>query len=251
MKKTIGILGGMGPEATAAFFSLIIKNTAAAKDQEHIPVLIWNNPKIPPRTDAILYGGPSPLRLLLEGVKILEKAGAGLIVMPCITAHYYAPQIAARSNVPFVNLLDESLKHAKKNVPGLRRAGLVASTGTVEAGLFHKTFEKKKIEIMTPGAPEQRAVMKAIFGENGIKAGTTSGPPRASIVRIARRLVERGAQVVIAGCTEIPLVLREEDLPVPLIEPMTIGALVCIRRAGYKIKDKKNGNEMGDTILCP
>jgi len=234
MKKTIGILGGMGPEATAYFFNLIIKSTNAAKDQEHIPILIWNNPKIPPRTEAILYGGPSPLPLLVEGVKILEKGGAGLIVMPCITAHYFARQIARRAKVPFVNLLDESLRFAKKRIPGMKKAGLVASSGTVKSRLFHKTFEKNGIEIITPEPNEQRKVMDAIFGNSGIKAGFTTGRPRTTVVRVARRLIERGAEAVIAGCTEVPLVLKENDISVPLIEPMKIGALTCIKRAGYK-----------------
>lgn len=234
MKKTIGILGGMGPEATAYFFNLIIKSTDAAKDQEHIPILIWNNPKIPPRTEAILYGGPSPLPLLVEGVKILEKGGAGLIVMPCITAHYFARQIARRAKVPFVNLLDESLRYAKKRIPGMKKAGLVASSGTVKSRLFHKTFEKNGIEIITPEPNEQRKVMDAIFGNSGIKAGFTTGRPRTTVVRVARRLIERGAEAVIAGCTEVPLVLKENDISVPLIEPMKIGALTCIKRAGYK-----------------
>jgi aspartate racemase len=234
MKKTIGILGGMGPEATAYFFNLIIKSTDAAKDQEHIPILIWNNPKIPPRTEAILYGGPSPLPLLVEGVKILEKGGAGLIVMPCITAHYFARQIARRAKVPFVNLLDESLRFAKKRIPGMKKAGLVASSGTVKSRLFHKTFEKNGIEIITPEPNEQRKVMDAIFGNSGIKAGFTTGRPRTTVVRVARRLIERGAEAVIAGCTEVPLVLKENDISVPLIEPMKIGALTCIKRAGYK-----------------
>ena len=236
MKKTIGILGGMGPEATAYFFYLIIKNTDAAKDQEHIPILIWNNPKIPPRTEAILYGGPSPLPLLVEGVKILEKGGAGLIVMPCITAHYFARQIARRAKVPFVNLLDESLRFAKKRIPGMKKAGLVASSGTVKSRLFHKTFEKNGIEIITPEPNEQQKVMDAIFGTSGIKAGFTAGRPRTTVVRVARRLIERGAEAVIAGCTEVPLVLKENDISVPLIEPMKIGALTCIKRAGYKIE---------------
>jgi len=236
MKKTIGILGGMGPEATAYFFNLIIENTDAAKDQEHIPILIWNNPKIPPRTEAILYGGPSPLPLLIEGVNILEKGGAGLIVMPCITAHYFARQIARRAKVPFVNLLDESLRFAKKRIPGMKKAGLVASSGTVKSRLFHKTFEKNGIEIMTPEPNEQRKVTDAIFGNSGIKAGFTTGRPRTTVVRIARRLIERGAEAVIAGCTEVPLVLKENDISVPLIEPMKIGALTCIKRAGYKLE---------------
>ncbi len=237
MKKTIGILGGMGPEATAYFFLLLIKNTEAACDPEHIPILIWNNPKIPPRTEAILDKGKSPLPLLLEGIQILEKGGAGLIVMPCITAHYYAPQLQARAKVPFLNLLDESLGYAKKYIPGVKKAGLIASSGTVASRLFHKTFEQAGIEIISPGRDEQRRIQNAIFGKKGIKAGFTTGPPRETIIAMARHLIRRGAAAVIAGCTEVPLVLAPKDITVPLIEPMKIGALTCIKMAGYRIKE--------------
>ncbi len=241
MKKTIGILGGMGPEATAYFFGLIIKNTAAGCDQEHIPIIIWNNPKIPPRTCAILGRGPTPWPLLIEGVEILRKAGADFVVMPCITAHYFYPQIAAKSRLPVVSLIEESLLHAKKNFPGLRRAGLIASTGTVESKLFHLSFGQRGMEVIAPTNKEQEKVMEAVFGEKGVKAGFTTGRPRRLILGIARRLIARGAEAIIAGCTEIPLVLKETDLPVPFIEPMRIAALACIKKAGYKIK--KGGSE--------
>jgi aspartate racemase len=237
MKKTIGILGGMGPEATAYFFQLLIKKTGAACDQEHIPILIWNNPKIPPRTDAILHKGKSPLPLLLEGINILEKGGAGLIVVPCITAHYYGPKLQARAKVPFVNLLDESLGYTKKYFPGIKKAGLVASSGTVASRLFHKTFEQAGIEVIAPGQDEQKRVQNAIFGKKGITAGFTTGAPRKTIIAAARCLIRRGAEAIIAGCTEVPLVLEPKDIFVPFIEPMKIGALACIKMAGYRIKE--------------
>jgi aspartate racemase len=233
MKKTIGILGGMGPEATSYFFNLVIGQTRAGCDQEHIPVLIWNNPLIPPRTEAIFQHGPSPLPLLVEGVKRLERGGAGLIVMPCITAHHWASEIAAVATVPFVSLIDESVRYVKEKIPGMKKAGLVASSGTVATRIWHRAFEKRGIGIIVPESKEQDAVMKAIFGKDGIKAGSVSGRPRAAILRTARRLIARGAEAIIAGCTEVPLVLRKGDLPVPLIEPMAIGALACVKKAGY------------------
>ncbi|MBM3312269.1 MAG: aspartate/glutamate racemase family protein, partial [Candidatus Aminicenantes bacterium] len=206
--KTIGILGGMGPEATLYFLNLIVKNTAAAKDQDHIPILVWNDPTIPPRTEAILGSGPSPLPKLLAGVKTLERGGASLIVIPCITAHYYAPQVKLRARVPFVDLIDESAAWAVKAVPGLASAALLASSGTVRSGLFHQAFKRHKVEILSPDEADQKLVMEAIFGSRGVKAGTTGGAPRRTILSIARKLVRRGAQAVIAGCTEVPLVLR-------------------------------------------
>lgn len=229
MKKTIGVLGGMGPEATAYFFRLLIASTTAAKDQDHVPVLIWSDPRIPPRSDAILLGGPSPLPALLQGLALLEQGGAGLVVMPCLTAHHYIRELTAAAGVPFVDLIEESLRFARARIAKLRRVGLLASSGTVQAGLFHRAFEKRGIEVLAPAPQGQESVMAAILE---IKAGRVAGRPRAAIVRAARKLIARGAEAVIAGCTEVPLALTADDIEVPLIEPMSIGARVCIRKAG-------------------
>ena len=226
----------MGPEATEYMFGLIIRNTWVEIDQNHITVVIYNNPKVPPRTDAILGTGPSPTPYLVEGLKVLKQAGADFVVMPCVTAHFFMPEALKEVPIPFISLLDESLKWAQEHIPALKKVGLVSSTGTLISGLFHDTYKKAGIEVMGPSEDEQEKVMDAIFGERGIKAGHTSGNPKETIVNIARILAGRGAEAIIAGCTEVPLVLKEEDIPVPLIEPMKIVALASILEAGYEIK---------------
>ena len=226
----------MGPEATAYFFSLIIKHTAATRDQDHIPVLIYNLPQIPERTPAILGKGPSPVPLLRKGVRTLARAGADFIVVPCVSAHAFLPQIRRASPVPILSLVEEALVNAEKANPRLKRAGLLASTGTVRSGLFAKTFSKAGIEIITPKDEEQSRVMEAVFGKRGVKAGFTKGRPRRLVLDIARRLVRRGAGAIIAGCTEIPLVLVDEDITVPLIEPMRAAARASILKAGHRLK---------------
>ena len=240
MKKTIGILGGMGPEATAYFFGLIIKKTKAETDQDHIPVVISSNPEIPPRTDAVLGEGASLLPYLLEGVRVLKEAGADFIVMPCVTAHYFYDQVMAELNVPFLHLVDETVLYALRKMPELKKAGLVASTGTLKLKLFHEAFAKEGVEIVEPGEEEQAQVMDAIFGKEGIKAGFTSGKSQEIIHHTAKELIQRGAEAVIAGCTEVPLVLKDEDIEVPLIEPLQILAEVAIVRAGYEVQVKQN-----------
>ena len=238
MKKTIGILGGMGPEATAYFFKLIIKSTKAEKDQEHIPVVIYSHPEVPPRTDAVLGEGPSPLPYLLEGVRVLKVAGADFIVMPCVTAHYFYNQVLAEVRVPFLNLVDETILYALRKAPEMKKVGLISSTGTLKSRLFHEAFAKEGVEIVEPADEEQAQVMEAIFGKEGIKAGFTSGKCKEIIHDTARALIRRGAEAVIAGCTEIPLVLKKGDIDVPLIEPLQILAEVCILMAGYELKIK-------------
>lgn len=236
MKKTIGILGGMGPEATAYFYELLIKKTKATKDQEHIKVIIYSNPEVPPRTDAILGKGPSPVPELAAGVKFLQEAGVDFIVMPCVTAHYYYNDILAQRRVAFVNLLDETLLYAVRKLPRLKKAGLVSSSGTLKSRLFHDVFSREGIEIIAPEDMEQELVMEAIFSARGIKAGYISGWPRKIILGASKVLIDRGAEAIIAGCTEVPLVLKEEDIPVPLLEPLKILAEVSIAKAGYELR---------------
>jgi aspartate racemase len=234
--KTIGVLGGMGPEATASFFDLLVKSTRAARDQDHVPVIVCSLPQIPDRTEAILRGGPSPLPFLIRGVKTLRAAGADFAVIPCVTAHYFTPTLAARSSLPVVNLLEETVREVRGRHPGMKRIGLIATLGTVRSRIFHDAFEAAGIEVLVPEARAQARVMNAIYGRKGIKAGVTVGAPRKAILGVAAGLVRRGAQAIVAGCTEVPLVLGDKDLPVPLIEPMRIGALACIRRAGGKAR---------------
>ncbi|MGD2245081.1 MAG: amino acid racemase [Candidatus Aminicenantes bacterium] len=236
MKKTIGILGGMGPEATAYMYSLIIKFTKAEKDQDHIRIFIYSNPEVPPRTDAILNKGPSPTPELVDGIKTLKMAGVDFVILPCVTAHYFMPEALAKEDIPFFSLLDESLRWAQEKIPGLKKAGLVSSTGTLVSRLFHETFGRAGIEILSPEKEQQDDVMEAIFGVEGIKAGFASGRPKEKIVSTSRMLIARGAEAIIAGCTEVPLVLKTEDISVPLIEPMEIVAKKSILEAGYEVR---------------
>ncbi len=226
----------MGPEATAYFFSLIIQRTRARRDQDHIPVIIDCDPKIPDRTAAILGKGPSPARALLAGARRLVRAGADFIVVPCLSAHAFLPRVQARTPVPFISLVDEACADAGRKVPRLRKVGLLATTGTLRSGIFTRAFGAAGIEVLLPTAAGQRRLMQAIYGKDGIKAGHKSGLPRREILSACRALIRRGAQAIVAGCTEIPLAIRDEDLPVPLIEPMRVAAEASIRRAGYRLR---------------
>lgn len=226
----------MGPEATEYMFDLIIRNTRAAEDQDHIPVIIFSNPKIPHRTDAIFKKGPSPTPFLIEGVEKLTRAGADFIIVPCVTAHYFLPEVSEKIDFDYLSLLEESLKWAQEHIPGLKKAGLISSTGTLKSGLFHNTYKKAGVEVIGPEEDEQEKVMEAIYGPSGVKAGFTSGLSKEWIVNTARILIGRGAEAIIAGCTEVPLVLKPEDIPVPLIEPMEIVAKASILKAGYVLR---------------
>jgi aspartate racemase len=234
--RTIGVLGGMGPEATAYFLGRLVRATAAAADRDHPPVVVCSLPQIPDRTEAILRGGPSPAPALLGGLRTLREAGADFAVMPCISVHYFLPRIASRSPLPILSLLEETLAAVKALKPAPGKVGLLATTGTVRSGIIDRLFEQAGIEVVVPAPPEQKRVMAAIYGKRGIKAGFTEGRPREVVLEAARGLVRRGARAVIAGCTEVPLVLRAGDLTVPLVEPMALGARAAVKRAGARLR---------------
>lgn len=234
--KTIGMLGGMGPEATAFMFDLFIKTTKAEKDQDHPKIIIYSNPKTPPRTDAIFKSGEDPVPYLIKGISVLKMAGADMIVMPCVTAHYFIPEVKKKISFNFISLLNESVKWVKINFPEVKRVGLLSSTGTIKSRIFHEWFQKKGIEVITPDKSEQKIVMKAIFGPRGIKAGFTTGWSRKCILQTAASLIYQGAEAIVAGCTEIPLVLKQEDIKVAYIEPMQRAVEAALRQAGYKIR---------------
>lgn len=234
--KTIGILGGMGPEAGACFFERLIHETEARRDQEHPPVLLFSLPQIPDRTEAIVQGGPSPVPAIRRGIRTLARAGAHFAVIPCVSAHAFYPWIAKNSPIPILSLVDATLAGIKRMKPAPKKVGLIATSGTVRSGTLAKAFEAAGIEVLAPSAQDQRKVMTAIYGKGGIKAGADDGQPRRLLVEVANGLIGRGAQAIVAGCTEVPLALRPADLPVPLIDPLTIGARAALRLAGARLR---------------
>jgi aspartate racemase len=231
-EKIIGILGGMGPEATIDLFTKIVKKTRAKKDQEHLRILIDNNPKIPDRTLAIQGKGPSPLPRLIQSAKILEKAGVDFIVIPCVTAHYFYESLQRRIKVPILHVVEVTVQYIKTHLQGISKVGLVATTGTIQTGLFQKFLTQAEIElkISTPEI-QKKWVMEAIYGREGIKAIGPSENSKRLIIDASERLVCRGAKAIIAGCTEIPLVLKEGDLTVPVIDPISILAERAVENA--------------------
>ena len=235
MSKTIGILGGMGPEATVYLFNLIVKLTKAGKDQEHIPVIVFNNPKIPDRTEAITGQGISPLPDLIEGAKRLERAGADFLIMPCVTAHYFYHEIIKNIEIPFLHLIEEVPAYFKKEHDNLKRIGLLATVGTIQSGLFQEIFNKNGLEIVVPGEGRQELLMQALYQEEGVKSGYKE-LPKKMMTEVVRELIdEQKAEAVIAGCTEIPLVLNQADMEVPFVNPLRILAEKSILKAGYGV----------------
>lgn len=229
-RKTIGILGGMGPEATADLFRKIIRATPARTDQEHLRVIIDNNPLIPDRTKALLEGGENPVPALVATAQNLVKAGAELMVMPCNTAHAFYDQITAAVPIPLLHMIRETAQVVQSGISAGEGVGLLATTGTVRSALYQEAFRTVGIPIILPAAAIQTQVMEAIYGAEGIKAGGRA-VPKEMVRAAAEVLVAMGAKAVIAGCTEIPLVLADGDIPVPVYDPTDILAAAAVREA--------------------
>ncbi|MDP2859676.1 MAG: amino acid racemase [Bacillota bacterium] len=224
-RKIIGILGGMGPEATADLFLKIIKSTPAKKDQEHLRILIDNNPQIPDRTAAILHGGKDPTPALVETGKNLERAGADFLIIPCNTAHYFHGKIQDAVTIPVLHMMSATADEMKAR--GIKRAGLLASDGTVQSGLYHQALAQRGIEVVVPNKETQQKVMDAIYG---VKSGEFVASAR-DVKQAAEELIEAGATGVIAGCTEIPLILADGDVSMPVIDATAALARAAVQEA--------------------
>ena len=225
----IGVLGGMGPLATADFYQKLIQATPAATDQDHFKVLIFSNPHVPDRTAAIRGEGPSPLPALIAGAELLARAGADFLTIPCVTAHAFFNDLQQAVRVPILHLIGETAAWLRRERPALHRFGLLATTGTVQCRLFETQFEPHGMAIVTPESAVQTSqVMEAIYA---VKHGEALDRPRRLIREAAVHLQRLGAEAVVAGCTEIPLILQEGDLPIPVVDPTTILAWAAVQRA--------------------
>lgn len=231
-KKVIGIIGGMGPLATADLFQKIVLHTDAKTDQEHPRVCIDSNTAIPNRTDALLHGGPSPVPEIVKSAKRLESIGAEVLLIPCNTSHCYFDEIAAATGVPVLHMI--ALTRDALKARGIRRAGLLATDGTVQTGVYQRTFATSGIELLLPPTEDQTAVMGIIY--DGVKAGDMAYDT-AAFRRCCENLLARGAETLILGCTELPPAFELYHLDYPATDPTLELALAAIRFSGGTVKE--------------
>lgn len=224
-EKVIGVLGGMGPEATASFYMKLIKATPVSKDQDHHHVIIDSNPKIPDRTQAILQGGPSPISEMIQTASNLEKSGSTVLVMPCITAHYFYNEVSEAVSIPVYHVLKGLSDYIRTNYPDVKKIGVLSTTATQKMQLFQQSING--VDIIHPNEDIQKhKVMEAIFGEEGIKRGGEVNGTKQLLKEAADYLIEeKQCELIIGGCTEIELALKPEDISVPFIDPMEVAAI--------------------------
>lgn len=211
----IGVLGGMGPLATVDFMRKMVQATPATRDQDHAPALISSIPQIPDRTRAFQGKGETPLPALLACAQRLEAAGAGVIVIPCNTAHLWFDAIQAEITIPMLHIVDAALKMASTFSGITPRIGLLATEATIASGLYTHRAHGAAVEWLLPGASEIREWVTP--GIAAVKAGRLDAG-RALLLQAALALQQRGAAALVLGCTEIPVVLDDANCPLPTID---------------------------------
>ncbi|MDE2355939.1 MAG: amino acid racemase [Alphaproteobacteria bacterium] len=212
MSRIVGVLGGMGPVATTVFMSRVQALTPARGDAEHLHLLVDCNPRVPGLGVAGEPGGDTG-ETLAAMARGLARQGAQLLVMPCNTAHAWAGAITSAVDLPFLNLIEAVADAAMAERPA--RVRLLAADGCLRAGLYQTAFAARGVAVETPTPAGQGALMDLI---HRIKAGDVGPTARRAMQEQAEDLIARGADAVIAGCTEVPLALSPADVAVPLID---------------------------------
>ena len=228
-RKVLGIIGGMGPMATADLFIKIIGMTDADCDGGHLHILIDNNTDIPDRTKSILSGSDAPLRFMAESAERLTAQGADILVIPCHTAHYYYDELQKLCRVPVLNMLGVLAQAAQS--AGYRRLGLLATDGVVHSGIYDSAFHGTGIELIYPDPEGQKKLMHLIYEH--VKAGKHAGV--SALEPCLDGMASRGAQAFILGCTELPLVFSDRPGR-RFIDPTALLAEAAIKAAGGNIK---------------
>ena len=229
-EKTIGILGGMGPYATLTFFKKLIDMTPAKKDWEHLRIIIDCNPKIPSRVLYLLYEKESPVPMMIETCKNLEKAGADFIVIPCNTAHHFREEIQEHIGIPILNMIQEVNKTIIHTMPSIKKIGLLATEATSRGPLYRESLKREGIDVIAPppNSHEEKRVRRII---EDVKLNKINKTTKKEIISLCNWLKAKGAEAVILGCTEIPAAISPSELNIPAFDSIHIYAQATVQKA--------------------
>lgn len=238
-KKKLGIVGGMGSVAAAYTFKRVIELTPAKTDQDYLEIVLHNNASVPDRTQGILFNGTDPVPELTRSVHLLNQSGVDFIIFACITSHYYIPRLREHSRATIIDAIHESARYLKARHGDFKKIGIIASTGTIQSGIFHRALESYDFEGVALRPDDQHTFfMEPVYSEWGIKAGHLAGEPTARLTRAVEILVDMGCQAVISGCTEVPLVIKPENFSTPIVDVIDIMAKVSINKClGKQVYD--------------
>ncbi len=229
--KVLGIIGGMGSVAAAYTFKRLVELTPAKQDQEYIETVVHNNTKIPDRTEGILYGGESPFFELKRSVNLLDKANADYIILACMTSHYFIDELQKTSNAKLIDGINETAIFLRKNYPDIQKVGLIASTGAINSQIFQRKFEKYGVTtLVMDNSNQQKYFTDPIYESWGVKAGNITGKSKEILFEAVDILHNRGAEAIIGGCSELPLIFKSEKIHIPFIDTIDILVQSAISR---------------------
>ena len=223
----LGILGGLGPMATVYFYELLTSHTEAACDQDHIDIIINSHATTPDRS-AFITGrsDEDPLAVMVDDIRRMKTYGADLVAIPCNTAHYFYDKLKASTDLPILNIMEETA--ACLASLGVKRAGILATDGTVYSGTYDRFLSAHGIDCIRPSGEDQKTVMRIIYDE--IKNG--KAPDVDAFLAVSKHLLDAGADALILGCTELSLIKRQYPLPPYYIDSLDVLADSTIRACG-------------------
>jgi len=217
-EKVLGIIGGMGPEATVELMKRVVKGTPVAGEEDHIRILVDNNPKVPSRMKALIEGtGESPGPYLAQMACSLEAAGADFLAMPCMTAHYYFEEISSAVTIPVMNMVRLSIDAVLEHIPTVRTIAVLASTAVLKTELFEKAAGDAKLRFLSPAPSRQGQVLTAI---KRIKKGDFDPELADGLQEAAEDVVKAGAEAIIVACTELSLIADKLHARVPIVDSL-------------------------------
>jgi aspartate racemase len=215
-RLTVGVLGGMGPQATVDLLQRIVRGTPADDDADHIRILVDNNPSVPSRIDYLLnQRGENPAPVLVKMAQGLSAQGADFLIMPCNTAHLYAAEISSAVPIPFINMIDTTVRSITGSNASTQRVGILASTAVIKTGLFENAFQAKGIPVISPEDADQEMIMALI---KRMKAGKQNNSDRQCLTNVASSLLQQQADCLVIACTELSALDAEMPLQVPVID---------------------------------
>lgn len=226
----LGVIGGMGPLATAYFMELIAKMTKADGDGEHLETIVYNCPSIPDRTKFILgESEENPYPVMLQKGQALVFQGVDCVAIPCMTAHYFHDKLREQG-IPAIHGIRETA-HTLYQL-GVKRVGIMATDGTIQSGIFQRELENLGLEVVIPEKTYQQEVMSMIY--DGVKAGHI--PERERVHRVKEYFIkEKMAQAIILGCTELSLLKQAYDLGDGVIDTLEVLAKTAILRCNKEV----------------
>ena len=233
MKKSIGILGGMGPMATADLYIKILAMTKADRDCDHIRIYIDSDGQIPDRTAALLYGGEDPVPEMACALRNLVNCGADCIVMPCNTAHCFLPRLQALTDTPILDMSRIAARRCMELFPG-KKPAILGTRGMLATGLYAGVMEELGMDFLIPSDEEQGILMHLIY--DVVKACRPMEPEMESWRGLLEGLRERGAEVFILACTELPILANTLELEGPFLDPTEELARAAVQFCGYPLK---------------